>query len=83
MTPTTRQLAILCFIAAFIADHSYPPSLRDISTEFGFASHTGSLHSLIALEKRGLLFRAEGKCRAIVITKDGMSALRRAAKESA
>lgn len=83
MKPTARQLAILFFIARFIGQHSYPPSLRDISTEFGFASHTGSVHQICALEKLGLLSRASGKSRTMVVTDAGISTLRRAARDAA
>lgn len=55
---TTRQEAILRFIADYQSSSGYPPSIREIGAEFGIGSLRGVTVHLDALEKKGFIERA-------------------------
>ena len=55
MDLTKKQQAILVYIKAYIADHGYPPSVRDIASHFDLASAGGVHKHLKNLEERGFL----------------------------
>jgi repressor LexA len=67
---TKRQQEILQFLFAYHADHGYPPTLREICTEFGMASTRAASDHLDALARKGEIKRKEGLSRGIVFLKD-------------
>ncbi len=54
---TQKQQLILDFLARYVEEHHYPPSIREISAAFGFKSLRGSTIHLDALEKKGFIKR--------------------------
>ncbi len=61
---TDRQKAIATYIANFIKEKKYSPSVRDISHEFGFSVKAGHDH-LKALERKGIIRMTAGVSRSI------------------
>jgi repressor LexA len=61
---TERQQAVLDHIAAYIAEHGYSPSLRDVARSFGMTVN-GALCHIRVLEKKGQLARDEGVYRSM------------------
>ena len=57
---TKKQRAILDYMKAHVAEHSYWPSIRDIQAKFRFASTNGVYGHLQALERKGVLQRIPG-----------------------
>jgi len=64
-TLTDRQREILSFIGQSIRERGYPPTLREIGTQFGIKSTNGVNDHLRALEKKGYLQREDLKSRAL------------------
>jgi SOS-response transcriptional repressor LexA len=64
--PTERQQAILDYIVKAMQTTGRPPSLREISVEFGFKSPNGTMTHLLALVKKGKLRHASGSARGYV-----------------
>lgn len=60
-----RQHRILEVIQRFVADHGYPPSMREVGKEAGLASPSSVAHQLKALEDKGFLFRDPDRPRAL------------------
>jgi repressor LexA len=77
-TPRTRrrkslsqkQMAILEVIQASIAQHGYPPSMREIGDAVGLKSLSSVTHQLGQLELSGYLRRDPGKTRAMEVLID-------------
>lgn len=66
--PTPRQREILAWIETFVAEHSLPPTMREIGAHFDLQVST--VHELMsALETKGLLVRADRGSRALVPAK--------------
>ncbi len=61
---TKKQAAILDYMKAHVAEHSYWPSIRDIQAKFRFASTNAVFGHLQALERKGVLQRIPGAARA-------------------
>ena len=57
---TDRQQEILDFIVEEIQRQGYPPTLREISTQFGISSTQGVRLHIDALEKKGNIVRDAG-----------------------
>lgn len=57
---TDRQQSILDFIVEEIQRIGYPPTLREISTQFGISSTQGVRRHIDALEKKGYITRESG-----------------------
>jgi len=57
---TERQQSILDFIVKDIQTRGYPPTLREISKEFGIKSTQGVRRHIDALEKKGYIEREPG-----------------------
>ncbi|MBX3111971.1 MAG: transcriptional repressor LexA [Fimbriimonadaceae bacterium] len=55
---TPRQEAILRFVAEYLQDNGYPPSIREIGQKFKIGSLRGVTVHLDALEKKGYIDRA-------------------------
>lgn len=55
MTPplTSRQQWVLDFIAEFIAEHGFSPTVRDLRNGLGIKSTNGVMCHLWALRKKG------------------------------
>ena len=53
--PTTKQLAIWSFMIDYQAEHSRPPTIREIGDAFGIRSSNAVTDHLIALRKKGLV----------------------------
>lgn len=64
MTP--RQNEVLAYLRAYISDHGYPPSVREVATFLGTSIPTAKRH-LDALEAQQAITRAPGVPRAIRI----------------
>ncbi len=62
---TDRQREILDFINQSIGKRGYPPTLREIGSQFGIRSTNGVNDHLRALEKKGYLQRDDLKSRAL------------------
>lgn len=56
-----RQREALEIIRAYVAEHGYPPSLREIAARMGIRSPNGVLDHVRALAKKGYIERGEGK----------------------
>ena len=54
---TQKQSLVLDFLARYVEDHHYPPSIREIGAAFGFKSLRGATVHLDALEKKGFIQR--------------------------
>ena len=55
--PTPRQEEVLAFIKKFMKENLFPPTLRLIAGEFGFASMNALATHLRALVRKGRLRR--------------------------
>jgi repressor LexA len=64
---TERQQAILDFISMSVRERGFPPSLREISSQFGIQSTQGVLRHLEALEKKGYIKRDSRAARSMQI----------------
>lgn len=66
---TDRQKEILDFIQKFIVENGFPPTLREIASNFGMASTFGVKRHLDALKKKGYLKIESFASRAITLNK--------------
>ncbi len=66
---TQRQLAVLNFIRAFIAEEAMPPTVGEIARRFGVTTSSAFTH-VVALQKKGMLTRSS-KARSIRIQSVG------------
>lgn len=66
---TDRQQSILDFIVEEIQRQGYPPTLREISSQFGISSTQGVRRHIDALEKKGYIVRESG-ARSISVCSD-------------
>ena len=67
---TMRQREVLEFINQFIAQHKYPPSVRELAGHFAI-SLRGAHDHLKALRKKGFVRWSEGRSRAMEVLDDG------------
>lgn len=69
---TDRQQAIFDFLAKFISDNGYPPSVREIGEAVGLSS-SSTVHShLNSIEDKGYIRRDPSSARALsIIDRDG------------
>ena len=66
MRPTTeRQQAILDFVRQYLAEHGFPPTLREIGEALGLANVSAVRGHLAALEKKGYIVKNPDKARSI------------------
>jgi repressor LexA len=66
MEPLTgRQQKVLDFIRKHHRKTGFPPTSREIQTQFGFRSQTAAMNHLRALERKGAIQRTPGKARAL------------------
>lgn len=62
---TVRQQEIYDFLAQHLEEHGYPPTLREICSEFGMKSTRAASDHLLALERKGYITRARDRSRGI------------------
>lgn len=72
---TERQQAVLDFVVAYIRDHRFPPTVREIGRALGIRSTNGVSDHLKALERKGYLERRGMKSRALVPTRLALAAV--------
>jgi repressor LexA len=65
-----KQLAVLEFIQRSVAQHGYPPSMREIGDAVGLASLSSVTHQLNQLELSGYLRRDANRPRALEVLID-------------
>src|SRR5262245_11167105 len=63
---TEKQQAILTFIQQYLAEHQYPPSVREIGSQFGIYPATVQDH-ISALERKGYLQKRRFQSRALSV----------------
>jgi repressor LexA len=61
---TARQAAIVDFIEREVARQGYPPSMREIGEAAGLKSTSSVAHQVMALERKGVLYRDPKRPRA-------------------
>ncbi|MER6980683.1 transcriptional repressor LexA [Streptomyces carpinensis] len=61
---TTRQQDIVRFITDTVERQGYPPSMREIGQAVNLASTSSVAHQLMALERKGILYRDPHRPRA-------------------
>jgi repressor LexA len=71
---TERQRAILDYLRAFVDEHGYPPTVREIGEAVGLRSPSTVHAHLAQLERAGLLRRDPTKPRAIELADRGQPA---------
>lgn len=64
---TDRQKEILSFLKSFIKKNGFPPTLREVSEDFGFVSTNTVRGHLRLLQKKGFIKRAPFAFRGIKI----------------
>ncbi|MEV5451305.1 transcriptional repressor LexA [Streptomyces sp. NPDC052535] len=64
---TVRQQKIVAYIARFLDEHGYPPSMREIGADVGLSSTSSVAYQLQALEKKGALRQDPNRPRAYVL----------------
>lgn len=67
---SNKQEEILQFITAFIADHGYGPSIRDICQAVGLQSTSSVHYHLTALRRQGKIDKEPSKSRTLSILTD-------------
>jgi len=65
-----KQKKILDFIANYISDSGYPPTVREIASAIGLSSSATVHAHLSKLEKAGYIKRGKGSSRSIEIIRD-------------
>jgi len=68
---TARQREILAWVDAYIVQHGFSPTLRELVTAFGFKSTNGAVCHLIPLRKKKRLTWIDGSPRTLRVTKGG------------
>lgn len=66
---TDRQREVLTFISSYTEEHSYPPTVRDMSEHFGISLRAIQDH-ILALQKKGYLSQSQKKARSIRVLSD-------------
>jgi repressor LexA len=64
---TDRQRHIVDFIAAFIVQHHYPPTVREIGAAVGLTAWSAVAYQIAELEGKGFLTRKPGRSRTIAL----------------
>ncbi len=66
-----RQRDVLAIIEDQIAQHGYPPSIREIANRLGLTGTVSVVQHLNALERKGYIRRSRSSSRGISLTPDG------------
>ncbi len=64
---TSTQEKVLDFLKDFVQERGYPPSLREIASQFGLKGPRAPQKTLTILEKKGYIRRAPGGSRTVEI----------------
>lgn len=72
---TQRQLEIMKFIRHHINVQGFPPTTKEITDHFGFASQNAVTEQLASLEARGMVGKVPNRARSLSITVQGMRAI--------
>ena len=64
---TSTQEKVLDFLKDFVKERGYPPSLREIASQFGLKGPRAPQKTLTILEKKGYIRRAPGGSRTVEI----------------
>lgn len=62
---TERQREILVWLAGYIRDHGYSPTVRELCQAFNFGSPNGALCHLHPLRKKGWVTWQDGSARTL------------------
>jgi repressor LexA len=65
----TRSRRVLEYLREYVAEHGYPPSIREVGDAVGLTSSSSVAYQLRVLEERGYIRRDPGKPRALTILK--------------
>lgn len=71
---TDKQQRILDFLVEYVNDKGYPPSIREIGIQFNISSLRGVTVHLDALERKGMIKRANTSRSITIIGKTGATA---------
>ena len=71
---TDKQQRILAFLEEYVNDKGYPPSIREIGNNFSISSLRGVTVHLDALERKGMIKRANTSRSITIIGKTGNTA---------
>jgi SOS-response transcriptional repressor LexA len=74
--PTARQARVLHFIARSVAEHGFPPTVREIADHLGINSTNGSTDHLRALARKGMVKVTPITARGMALTDAGRDYLR-------
>lgn len=66
---TERQEKVLAWIEAYIAEHGYSPTFRELCKAFRFKSTQGAVCHLVPLRKKGFVTWCDGKTRTLRLTR--------------
>ena len=70
---TGRQMRILQFLRAFVADNPYPPTVREITRGCGISSTSVTHYNLWVLEQKRYVTRIPGIARGTILSERGRS----------
>jgi repressor LexA len=73
---TERQKEVLSFIAGYINEHNYPPTIREIGDFFSI-SVKGAHDHVTALKKKGVLKQVDKRSRTMELVGEGKTSLNR------
>jgi repressor LexA len=68
---TARQADLLRYLKEFIQANGYAPSVREICSAMGVKSTNGVIEHLKELQRKGRIWRAPGRGRALRIVEVG------------
>ena len=71
LTPTQER--VFNFLKNYLGNHGYPPTLREVASQFGLKGPRGPQKTLQILERKGYVHKTPGGSRAIEILKPRMS----------
>ena len=72
--PHDRRQEVLNFIAKFVRDNHYPPSLGEISAGCGLSGRPNALYYTRRLRAEGYITFDNGKSRTVVVLKEEIDA---------
>ena len=72
---TPRQQEILAWLAKYIADHGYSPTVRELCLAFHFDSVNGAMCHLHPLRKKGWITWNDGQARTLRVLEEACDGL--------
>jgi repressor LexA len=67
---TERQREILRWLSAYIAEHGFSPTVRELCLAFKFDSPNGAICHLVPLRNKGWIEWHDGKARTIRVLEE-------------